>query len=138
MRVGPSPAGTMPAPAKPKKTLEQYTEALPPEQQKIVGALIALVRETAPDATGSVKWAQPVFEQNGPFCYIRAYRDHVNFGFWRGAEMVSGRGSLEGAGDRMAHVKLARAAEIRRPLFQKWIREAVELNAVKGDPTHRG
>ncbi|HEY6239059.1 MAG TPA: DUF1801 domain-containing protein, partial [Thermoplasmata archaeon] len=86
----------MPAPVKPKKTLQEYTDDLPSDQQEIVAALIALVQSTAPEATGSVKWAQPVFEQNGPFCYIRAYRDHVNFGFWRGAEMVSGRGVLEG------------------------------------------
>jgi hypothetical protein len=79
--------------------------------------------------------AQPVFEQNGPFCYTRAFNDHVNLSFWRGVAIQSGNGLLESGGKKMAHVKVRSEHQIKRELFQRWVREAVELNPTKGDPT---
>lgn len=65
-------------------TIDAYLKKLPVEHKRIVSALLALVGDAAPKAKLSIKWAQPVFEQNGPFCYVRAFKSHVNLGFWRG------------------------------------------------------
>ena len=121
----------------PKKSIDGYIDGLPPAQRRIVSALVDLVREAAPGSVGSIKWAQPVFEQNGPFCYIRAFKDHVNLGFWRGVDIPSGNGLLESGGKKMAHVKVRSEDQIKRELFQSWVREAVQLNLTKGDPTTR-
>jgi hypothetical protein len=43
---------------------------------------------------------------------------------------------LEGDGDRMKHIKL-RSASLDQPLLRDFIRQAVALNAAKGDPTKR-
>ena len=40
------------------------------------------------------------------FCYVNAFRDHVNVGFFRGAEIPDPDGLLEGTGKFMRHVKL--------------------------------
>ena len=40
------------------------------------------------------------------FGYVNAFRDHVNVGFFRGAELPDANGLLEGTGKFMRHVKL--------------------------------
>ncbi len=40
------------------------------------------------------------------FGYVNAFRDHVNVGFFRGAELPDANGLLEGTGRFMRHVKL--------------------------------
>lgn len=106
-------------------------------QAEVVTALRQLIKQAAPKATESIKWAQPVYEDNGPFAFIQAHRQHVTFGFWRGAQMSDPRGILEGDGERMRHVKLASVADIRKTELQRMVREAVTMNQTLGDPTRR-
>lgn len=40
------------------------------------------------------------------FGYVNAFKDHVNVGFFRGAEIEDPQGLLEGTGKFMRHVKL--------------------------------
>jgi hypothetical protein len=40
------------------------------------------------------------------FAYVNAFQDHVNVGFFRGAELADPAGLLEGTGRYMRHVKL--------------------------------
>ena len=40
------------------------------------------------------------------FGYVNAFRDHVNVGFFLGAELADPAGLLEGTGKRMRHVKV--------------------------------
>lgn len=40
------------------------------------------------------------------FAYVNAFRDHVNVGFFRGAQIADPAGLLEGTGKFMRHVKL--------------------------------
>lgn len=117
------------------RTVDAYVAALPPEQRPIAKALRELVGAAAPGATESIKWAQPVFEDHGPFAYIKGSRGHVTFGFWRGVELDAGRGRLESAGSKMAHVKLNGVGDIRRSQLATLIKQAVKLNREKGDPT---
>ncbi|MBA3549084.1 MAG: DUF1801 domain-containing protein [Nannocystis sp.] len=105
-------------------------------QAEAVEALCALVLSEAPEATQAIKWSQPVFELGGPFAFIRLAAKHVTFGFWRGADLKDPRGVLEGEGDRMKHIKL-RSATLDEPLLRGFIRQAIKLNATRGDPTRR-
>lgn len=105
-------------------------------QAEAVEALCALVLREAPQATQAIKWSQPVFELGGPFAFIRLAAKHVTFGFWRGADLKDPRGVLEGAGDRMKHIKLC-SATLDEPLLRGFIRQAIKLNATGGDPTKR-
>ncbi len=118
--------------------VDAYVRNLPSPQQMIITRLRALVRDTAPEAVESLKWAQPVYEVNGPVAYIKANAQHVNFGFWRGAMLEAPEGLLEGDGDRMRHLKIFSLADIKADILKTLVRQAVLLNVREGNPTRRG
>jgi hypothetical protein len=120
------------------KTVDEYAAGLGDWRGEVVLAVRGLVREAAPEARESIKWAQPVFEDNGPCCYIKAFRNHVNFGFWRGVDLSDETGILVGSGEKMRHVKLTGLEDIQEDVFQDLVREAVALNRAKGVLVHRG
>jgi hypothetical protein len=136
-RKAPARASTGPSARERGVTVESYVAGLPDWRGETVSALRRLIREAAPDAVESIKWAQPVYEANGPFAYIKAYKSHVNFGFWRGADLTDPKGTLQGGGSRMRHVELRNPADIDTASLQTLVRAAVELNRAKGDPTKR-
>ena len=118
--------------------VDGYVQALPAGQQTIVNRVRALVAAASPEAIESFRWSQPVYEANGPFAYIKAHKDYVNFGFWRGAvlEIPSGI-TLDGEGTRMRHVKIADAAEIQEESLKALVKQAVLLNSRLGNPAQR-
>jgi hypothetical protein len=119
------------------KSVDDYVGSLSGWQREAVEALRALAREAAPGAGESIKWGQPVYEQNGPVAWMKAHASSVNFGFWRGAELDDPAGLLEGEGDRMRHVKVREGAALPAEELRRLIGEAVRLNQEKGDPTRR-
>jgi hypothetical protein len=119
------------------KTIGGYIGGLGDWRGEVVDALDRIVREVAPEATGSIKWAQPVWDADGPIAYAKAFPRAVNFGLWRGTELDDPDGRLVGDGDRMRHVKLASIDDVDRELFGRWVRDAVALNQSHGDPTRR-
>ncbi len=48
---------------------------------------------------GNNQVAQPVYENNGPFAYIKAFKNSVNFGFCRGIDLEDPENLLQGTGD---------------------------------------
>ena len=120
------------------RTIEVYAAELTGWRSDVVTAAADTIRAAAPGATESIKWSQPVFELNGPFAYIKAFPRSVNVGFWRGAELTDPQEALEGGGDRMKHVTLRQTDDLDREQLAAWVREAVRLNAEKGNPTKRG
>lgn len=119
------------------KTVDEYIERLGDWRGEIVGELRELVTSTIPKAEESIKWGQPVYELNGPFCFIKAFRNQVNFGFWRGDQVADPKKLLEKSVDRMRHVKLTDIAQIQKPQFRELLKSAVKLNKELGDPTKR-
>ena len=119
------------------KSVDAYLADLPAEQQELVEALRRLVLDAAPGARESMKWSQAVFEDHGPFAYIKAHKAHVTLGFWRGVEIDDGRGVLESGGSTMAHIRLTELAGIDPGMLQTLVKKAVRLNRSKGDPSRR-
>ncbi len=119
------------------KTVEGFIEGLDAEKAEIVRQVRKVVKAAAPDASEAIKWAQPVYEVNGPFAYLQAHSGHVNFGFWRGVELDDPEGLLQGTGEKMRHVKLSEASEVKaqQDQFTAWVQQAVQLNIEKGNPT---
>jgi len=58
------------------------------------------------------------------FGYVNAFRDHVNVGFFRGAELTDPSGLLEGTGKFMRHVKLRPEHNINETALTKLIENA--------------
>ena len=117
------------------KTVDGYIAGLEGWQAEVVSRVRDIVREAAPEAKESIKWAQPVYETDGPFAYMKAFKHSVNFGFWRGVELEDPKGLLAGTGEKMRHVKLTGVEDIDEAAFAEFVRQAVALNRAKGDPT---
>lgn len=132
-----APAKKLPRAQEPTagKSIEGYVDGLSGWQKQAVERLCALVRAAAPDAVGSIKWAQPVFEDHGPFCYVRAFTQHVNFGFWRGAQLDDPTGRMQSGGEKMAHIKIRGLDDIDEATFRRIVVAAVARNRAEGDPT---
>jgi hypothetical protein len=116
------------------RSVDDYVQGLTGWQREAVVRLRAIVRAASPSLTEAFKWAQPVYESNGPVCYIKAHKHHVTFGFWRGAELMPMSKRLETSGSKMAHIKIASADDIEPGEVARLIQAAVELNASKGNP----
>jgi hypothetical protein len=50
--------------------------------------------------------------EDAPFGYVNSFKNHVNVGFFHGAEIEDPAGLLEGSGKRMRHVKLMPGAKL--------------------------
>lgn len=119
-------------------SVEDFAKRLSGWQVEAVLKLASLVQKAAPTSTSSIKWAQPVFQENGPFAFIKPAKAHLTFGLWRGGEIADPKKVLQGDGDRMKHVKLRGLAEIDDAMITAFVKAAVKLNREKGDPTKRG
>ena len=121
-----------------RKTVDTYLASLDPSQAAILSAIRGLIRDAVPDLREAFKWAQPIWEINGPVCYLKAYRASTNFGFWRGVEVEERAGAgihLLGDGIKMRHIKLLTVSDVQSERLIKLLRTAVELNQRFGDPT---
>ena len=118
-------------------TVDEYIKSLPAEHAASVTELRGMIRQAVPKATEAFKWAQPVYESNGPAIWIKAYKSYVNIGFWRGADMQDVHSLLLGDGDRMRHIKLTSVKDIHKKALTDYLKQAIELNATLGNPTIR-
>lgn len=118
-----------------EKTVGEYVAGLEGWKAEVVSRVRQIVLEAAPEATESIKWAQPVYETNGPICYVKAFKNAVNFGFWRGVDLKDPKVLLGGSGTKMRHVKLTSLEDIDEKELAGFVRQAVRLNLSKGDPT---
>jgi len=121
-----------------KSVVDGWARTRLDESQRILlDRIRTIVKRVAPQATEAVKWAQPVWERNGPFAFLKPGKRHLTFGFWRGAELPDPRGLLEGAGKKMRHLKIALGEKPPLEAIAEFVREAVRRNEAAGDPTKR-
>ena len=118
-----------------EKTVDSHIAQLEAWQAEIVVEVRQIILEAAPEADESIKWAQPVYEINGPFAYLKAFKNSVNFGFWRGVDFNDLEGLLQDTGEKMRHFKLANLDDINEAIFSDYVQQAVKLNLAKGNPT---
>lgn len=118
-----------------QKTVDEYIVAFDDWRTDAMKRLREVVKEGAPHSAVGIKWAQPVWEWNGPMIWMKAYPKHVNIGFWRGTEMDDPHKVLEGDGERMRHIKVTSVDEIPADALRDLVRQAVKLNTAKGNPT---
>lgn len=130
-----SPAKPVAKSAAQGATIAGYIAKLEPWQATLVRSVCTAVEKAGPKLSSGIKWGQPVFEQGGPVCYVKAFRSAVNFGFWRGIELKDPKGVLEGSGEKMRHIKLSKGATLNEAAVSQLIKQAISLNQIKGDPT---
>jgi hypothetical protein len=118
-----------------QKTVDEYIAAFDDWRTDAMKRLSEVVKEGAPHSAVAIKWAQPVWEWNGPMIWMKAYPKHVDIGFWRGTEMDDPKKVLTGDGERMRHIKITSVDDIPADALVDLVKQAVKLNTAKGNPT---
>ena len=111
-----------------RKTVDAWMSDLEPPLREIAQALRQIVLDADPALKEAVKWGNPVYEKNGPVCYLAATVAYVNLGFFKGASLVDPKGRIEGTGKKMSHVKVRSLGDIEAKQFRSWVCSAVGLN----------
>jgi hypothetical protein len=96
---------------------------------RVAKAVRALVKKTVTGCEEYVNpWKIPSFDLNGPLCFYMVAKEHVVFGFIRGAMLRDSGKLLEGTGKYLRHVKLRSIADVRRPGVRSLLEESAALN----------
>lgn len=80
--------------AKPKD-IDDYIERFPPETQKLLRQMRAVIRKTAPTAEEAISYAIPAFKLNGMLVWFAAYARHIGF-YPRGSGIEAFKSELTG------------------------------------------
>jgi hypothetical protein len=97
----------------------------PAELRSIAQKWFARMRQCGDDVRELLHDGCPVAcVKDAPFAYVNAFKDHVNVGFFHGAELEDPAGLLEGSGKRMRHVKLKPGAAMNSAALGRLIDEA--------------
>jgi hypothetical protein len=115
-------------------SVDDYISELPEWQSALAKDLVEAVLQAVPSLTSAIKWSQPVFESNGPVCYLKGHKNHLTFGFWRGAALMDVDDRLETSGDKMAHIKFIEGTSLNKSKITKLVKAAVKLNQTLGNP----
>jgi uncharacterized protein YdhG (YjbR/CyaY superfamily) len=60
-------------------TVTEYIKASPKEAQETLREMRAILKKVAPNATETLKWGSPVFEEKRILFSYAAYKSHLNF-----------------------------------------------------------
>jgi len=107
-------------------TFDLYMADQSPKNRPLIRALRRFVARAAPKLQESVKWGNGCWlKGKDPVSYVYSAPDHVQFGFFRGAQIADPRGLLEGKGAYVRHVKVRTTKEIDETAFRALLRQAV-------------
>ena len=54
-----------------------------------------VVHSACPNVEETMKWSAPFFDYHGTMCQMAAFKEHVGFGFWKGALVVDTRSGAD-------------------------------------------
>lgn len=69
--------------------VDAYIEKSKDFAKPILTHIRALVHETCPEATETLKWGMPSLEYKGILCGFASFKEHCTFGFWKQTLMES-------------------------------------------------
>jgi hypothetical protein len=121
----------VPPPASP----DAYVAAIRGWRRELVELLRAAARKSKVFEE-QIKWGHLVYSANGPAGLIRAEKERVLFGFWRGKRLVALEPRLKPGGKyEMATLDFREGDTITAAKAARLMREAAALNHTVGDPT---
>jgi uncharacterized protein YdhG (YjbR/CyaY superfamily) len=63
----------------PPQTIDEYIAGFPAEIQAILQQIRAIIRQAAPDAQETIKYAMPTFTLHGNLVHFAAFKKHIGF-----------------------------------------------------------
>lgn len=116
------------------ETPDAYVKALRGWRRETVTALRDAVR-AAGVRDERIKWTHIVVFVNGPLLLIRAERERVLFGFWRGKRLTGIEPRLKPGGKyELATMEYRAGDPVDAAAVAKLVRAAARLNRALGDP----
>jgi hypothetical protein len=108
------------------KNLQEILGKLKPEQKETVEKLRSLTKTALPNVVETIKWGNITYllgENN--LAWILIYSDHLDYGFFRGAELNSQ--SLEGTGKGLRHIRINAYKSLDEKEILRLLKEAAKL-----------
>jgi hypothetical protein len=65
--------------------VDAYIKKAHPFAQPILVHLRKAIHKGCPEVEEEIKWSVPHFSYKGPLCGMAAFKQHIRFGFWKGA-----------------------------------------------------
>jgi len=114
-------------------TFEEAISGSSSQVREIAERLRALIIDVYPEVV-EVPWPKQKIigygvgpkKMSEHFCYIGAYREHVNLGFYYGAELPDPRGLMEGTGKKLRHIKVKNIEKVDQPALRDIIQDSLE------------
>ena len=110
------------------KDVNAFVKEIEPGKRAFVEALRAFVKSQAPQLKEAIKWGNITWIGADNVCWIIVYKDHVDFGFFKGAALKDPKRLLEGTGKGLRHVKVFNAADIRPKEFAALLKQALAMD----------
>lgn len=114
-------------------TFEEALSGSSSQVREIADRLRALIIDVYPEVV-EVPWPKQKIigyvvgpkKMSEHFCYIGAYRAHVNLGFYYGAELADPLGLMEGTGKNLRHIKVKNIEKVDQPALRDIIQDSLE------------
>src|SRR5437867_2625346 len=109
-------------------SVERYILAQRPQYRPLLRLLRKFVEEALPGVGEELKLGQPCYlvgREKVACLYVAG--DHVNLGFFRGAELDDPKRLIEGTGKGMRHVEIRVPSDIKRREFTVFLKQAAVL-----------
>ena len=104
-----------------------WTKLQPAGLGRIALRWFAVMRACGPDVREGLHDGHPTAcVGDAAFAYVDAFKEHVNVGFFRGAELPDPGSLLEGKGKAMRHVKVRPEDNLADPRLETLVRAADE------------
>lgn len=130
----------------PQKELDRFLDKYTPEIAAEARECLKILRARMPFAHQlvydnynalAIGFAPSEKASEGIFS-IALYPKHINFFFLQGAKLRDPDGLLQGSGNAVRHIRLASAADLKRPDIRDLMETAMESARVPFDPEVRG
>jgi len=107
-------------------TFDAWYAARSARETPAVDALRTLVARVAPTLVEGAKWGNGCWLAGHlPLLFLHAAGDHLQFGFFAGAQLADPSGVLRGSAKYVRHVRIESADDIDEAALETLIREAV-------------
>jgi len=108
--------------------VESYLRGIEGGKRALVEGLRKFVANAAPQLEEKIKWGNLTWTARGNVCWVIVYGDHVDFGFFAGAELKDPKGLLEGTGKKLRHIKVYAEGDIKPREFAALLKQAIALD----------
>jgi uncharacterized protein YdeI (YjbR/CyaY-like superfamily) len=114
--------------------VDEYIENAAEFAKPILTRIRRAFHKADPDVIETVKWRMPHFEYKGVLGSMAAFKNHVNWGFWKAPQMADPDGILKsvGEGGRVFGDKVTDIAQLpAEETIVRYVKEAMRLNDEK-------